>query len=180
MLTAGMIINSVSFSIAKYMQRKEVEQQTGYQGPITIYSIFLDIQGSTWVNDSAVFYMYCYDSAHTDVNTWVSSEAHITPTVGGNATNMYVFRFDSTKYTNYNLVRFNPNGETLPGWGWDNNSTWNSTQSIPFNSYTYNYYKINGTTTPNGDGYGHTTSNANWGKITYNYSTSAWSLVYPS
>ena len=123
--------------------------------------------------------MYCYDSSDPSKNTWVAQCAHMTPTIGGNATNLYVFRFDSTKYTNYNFVRFNPNGSTVPGWGWDNGSTWNATASIPFNSYTYNYYKINGSETPDGDRYGHTTSDANWGTITYDYSTTTWSIVYP-
>lgn len=180
-VATGAISAGVGFTLAKYMQRKEVGQQTGYEGSVTQFGVFLDVihqrsgDNFSWADASAVFYMYCYDSSNTSINTWVAPSANVRATISGSSTNMYVFRFDSTKYTNYNLVRFNPNGSTVPGWAWDNGSTWNSTSSIAFDSYNYNYYKINGGEKANGDGYGHTTSKYDRGKLAYNYSTSTWS-----
>ena len=182
-LLLGAICASTGVTLAAYLSREKITQETGYQGEISKYSIFLDVayrrpsDNFSWSDADAVFYMYCYDSANPSNNTWVDHSTQVTPTINGKATNMYVFRFDKSKYTHYSFVRFNPNG-TFPGWGED--SVWNRTASIPFNNYTYNYYGINGAQTPNGDGYGNTTDDANWGTLTYNSGTGAWSLVYPS
>lgn len=164
---------AIGITYASYWSKKSITQVTGFNGELTTYPIFLDTNGSGdagWEKDSAIFYMYAFNSSNTANFEWIPATSigsaaiynSTLDTISNTYAPLYWFRFDSSKYNSFNFVRFNPDGSTIPSWNRDDNpqSLWDQTSAQTYDS-TKNLYHIRNLSSDrisNGDGYGHETA----------------------
>ena len=165
-----------SIALAKYIEYKKTDQSAYGLGGERMVSLFFNANIWKEGKDSegnivdANYYIYVWNTASPETTraTLIPS-AHVTPTVGGTAMDLYVFEFDSTTLNSFIFLRWDP--EIVPSTDLEHGSghgNWNQTTDQAFDA-NYNYYCIDAW----GDG-NPATADPTRNKIIKNGSTLSW------
>ena len=107
-LTAGAVLGT-SLTIAGFAATRQATRTVKSTAGEMKVSIFLD-SDALWDRDGAIVYMKAFKTANLSLYDFVGIKRDVSAVISGNEKRLHVFEFDTTVYSKFIFIRFNPTG----------------------------------------------------------------------